>query len=417
MSANKQQDSHRPPSDGGMAKEEFIRVGTTLYKIVEQPKLNGGYVRKRIAWNNETLRQDYGKDYIGSVPKYDGFCTVPEHIGYHPVVGKFLNLYEPIDHQPKEGDFSHIQSLVGHIFGEQYELGMDYLQLLYLYPIQKLPILLLVSEERNTGKSTFLNFLKLLFQNNVTFNTNEDFRSQFNSDWAGKLLIVVDEVLLNRREDSERIKNLSTARSYKAEAKGRDRREVEFFGKFVLCSNNERNPVLIEAAETRYWVRRVPPLPYDDQHLLAKMRAEIPGLLFYLQQRMLSSHEESRMWFAPRLLVTDALRRIVHYNRSKTETEMLSIIHDIMEAEKLADYRFDVSDMVNMLEIRGIRVDHPTVRRILAENWQLRPAPPTYYQRYTITYNGETQRQDSKTARVYTVTREQLGGLLDDAAM
>ena len=223
MSANKQQDSHRPPSDGGMAKEEFIRVGTTLYKIVEQPKLNGGYVRKRIAWNNETLRQDYGKDYIGSVPKYDGFCTVPEHIGYHPVVGKFLNLYEPIDHQPKEGDFSHIQSLVGHIFGEQYELGMDYLQLLYLYPIQKLPILLLVSEERNTGKSTFLNFLKLLFQNNVTFNTNEDFRSQFNSDWAGKLLIVVDEVLLNRREDSERLKNLSTTLSYKVEAKGKDR--------------------------------------------------------------------------------------------------------------------------------------------------------------------------------------------------
>ncbi len=230
-------------------------------------------------------------------------------------------------------------------------------------------------------------------------------------------MICVDEELLNRREDSERIKNLSTARSYKAEAKGRDRREVEFFGKFVLCSNNERNPVLIEAAETRYWVRRVPPLPYDDQHLLAKMRAEIPGLLFYLQQRTLSSYEESRMWFAPRLLVTDALRRIVHYNRSKTEIEMLSIIRDIMEAENFADYRFDVSDMVNMLEIRGIRVDHPTVRRILAETWQLRPAPPTYYQRYTITYNGETQRQDSKTARVYTVTREQLGGLLNDAAM
>ena len=94
MSAIEQQDSHRPPSDGGMAKEEFIRVGTTLYKIVEQPRLNGGYVKKRIAWNNETLRQDYGKDYIGSVPKYDGFCTVPEHIGYRSVVGKFLNLYE-----------------------------------------------------------------------------------------------------------------------------------------------------------------------------------------------------------------------------------------------------------------------------------------------------------------------------------
>ena len=370
-----------------------------------------------IPWNVETLRQDYGKSYLACIPKYDGFCTVPDHTNYRREIDGFLNRYEPIPFQPADGIFPHIHDFFAHIFGEQVELGYDYLQLLYLRPLQRLPVLLLVSDERNTGKTTFLNLLKSIFGGNVTFNTNEDFRSQFNDDWTGKLLICVDEVLLNRREDSERIKNLSTARSYKAEAKGRDRREVEFFGKFVLCSNNERNPVLIEAAETRYWVRRVPPLPYDDQHLLAKMRAEIPGLLFYLQQRMLSSHEESRMWFAPRLLVTDALRRIIHYNRSKTETEMLSIIRDIMDAENLAEYRFDVSDMVNMLEIRGIRVDHPTVRRILAENWQLRPAPPTYYQRYTITYNGETQRQDSKTARVYTVTREQLGGLLDDAAM
>lgn len=395
----------------------YLCVGTTIYKRVRQPLSSGRSVETLIPWNVETLRQDYGKSYLACIPKYDGFCTVPDHTNYRREIDGFLNRYEPIPFQPADGIFPHIHDFFAHIFGEQVELGYDYLQLLYLRPLQRLPVLLLVSDERNTGKTTFLNLLKSIFGGNVTFNTNEDFRSQFNDDWMGKLLICVDEVLLNRREDSERIKNLSTARSYKAEAKGRDRREVEFFGKFVLCSNNERNPVLIEAAETRYWVRRVPPLPYDDQHLLAKMRAEIPGLLFYLQQRMLSSHEESRMWFAPRLLVTDALRRIIHYNRSKTETEMLSIIRDIMDAENLAEYRFDVSDMVNMLEIRGIRVDHPTVRRILAENWQLRPAPPTYYQRYTITYNGETQRQDSKTARVYTVTREQLGGLLDDAAM
>ena len=238
-------------------KETFIRVGTTLYKIVNQPRIDGGYVRKRIAWNSETLRQDYGKDYMAGIPKYDGFCTVPDHMGYQPVVGKFLNLYEPISHVPKQGDFSCIRSLVEHIFGEQYELGMDYLQLLYLYPVQKLPILLLVSEERNTGKSTFLNFLKAIFQNNVTFNTNEDFRSQFNSDWAGKLLIMVDEVLLNRREDSERLKNLSTTLSYKVEAKGKDRDEIGFFAKFVLCSNNEHLPVIIDAGETRYWVRKI----------------------------------------------------------------------------------------------------------------------------------------------------------------
>ena len=332
MTTEKQQNSHQPPTDGGMAKEEFIRVGTTLYKIVEQPKLNGGYVKKRIAWNNETLRQDYGKDYIGSVPKYDGFCTVPEHVDYKPVVGKFLNLYEPIDHQPKEGDFTSIRSLVEHIFGEQYELGMDYLQLLYLQPIQKLPILLLVSEERNTGKSTFLNFLKALFQNNVTFNTNEDFRSQFNSDWAGKLLIVVDEVLLSRREDSERLKNLSTALSYKVEAKGKDRDEIAFFAKFVLCSNNEYLPVIIDAGETRYWVRKIDRLQSDDTDFLQKLKAEIPAFLHHLQHRQLSTEKESRMWFAPSLLHTEALQKIIRSNRNRLEIEIHELILDIMES-------------------------------------------------------------------------------------
>ncbi len=63
-------------------KETFIRVGTTLYKIVDQPRIDGGYVRKRIAWNSETLRQDYGKDYMAGIPKYDGFCTVLQYINY-----------------------------------------------------------------------------------------------------------------------------------------------------------------------------------------------------------------------------------------------------------------------------------------------------------------------------------------------
>ena len=410
MSANKQQDSHKPPSDGSVAKEEFIRVGTTLYKIVEQPRLNGGYVKKRIAWNNETLRQDYGKDYIGSVPKYDGFCTVPEHIGYRPVVGKFLNLYEPIDHQPKEGDFSHIQSLVRHIFGEQYELGMDYLQLLYLQPVQKLPILLLVSEERNTGKSTFLNFLKAFFQNNVTFNTNEDFRSQFNSDWAGKLLIVVDEVLLNRREDSERLKNLSTTLSYKVEAKGKDRDEIAFFAKFVLCSNNEYLPVIIDAGETRYWVRKIDRLQSDDTDFLQKLKAEIPAFLHFLQHRQLSTEKESRMWFAPSLLRTEALQKIIRSNRNRLEIEMQELILDIMDSVGTDTFSFCYNDLLLLLVHSQVKVEKHQVRKVLQECWKLTPAPNTLtYNTYQVDYTRECRYSPiRRIGRFYTVTREQL---------
>ena len=132
------------------------------------------------------------------------------------------------------------------------------MQLLYMQPTQKLPILLLVSEERNTGKTTFLNFLKSIFQDNATFNTNEDFRSQFNADWAGKLLIVVDEVLLSRREDSERLKNLSTAQTYKVEAKGKDRQEVNSLPSSYYVPITNFTPVIIDPGENRYWVRKNP---------------------------------------------------------------------------------------------------------------------------------------------------------------
>ena len=408
MTAKETTDSHRPPTDSGMAKEEFIRVGTTLYKLVNQPRLNGGYVKKRIVWNNETLRQDYGKHYLATVPKYDGFCTVPEHVNYQPVIGKFLNLYEPIDHQPKEGDFPSIRSLVEHIFGEQSELGMDYLQLLYLQPIQKLPILLLVSEERNTGKSTFLNFLKALFQNNVTFNTNEDFRSQFNSDWAGKLLIVVDEVLLSRREDSERLKNLSTTLSYKVEAKGKDRDEIAFFAKFVLCSNNEYLPVIIDAGETRYWVRRIARLQSDDTDFLQKLKAEIPAFLYYLQHRSLSTEKKSRMWFAPSLLHTEALQRIIRSNRNRLEIEMHELILDIMDRVGSETFSFCPDDILVLLTNSHVKAERYQVRRVLQERWKLKPAHNTLtYTTYQVDYTRECRYVPKRTTgRFYTVTRE-----------
>ena len=397
-------------SKSDICKEEFIRVGTTLYKLVNQPRLNGGYVKKRIVWNNETLRQDYGKHFLATVPKYDGFCTVPDHVNYRPIVDKFLNLYEPIDHKPMEGDFPSIHSLVEHIFGEQYELGMDYLQLLYLQPIQKLPILLLVSEERNTGKSTFLNFLKALFQNNVTFNTNEDFRSQFNSDWAGKLLIVVDEVLLSRREDSERLKNLSTTLSYKVEAKGKDRDEIAFFAKFVLCSNNEYLPVIIDAGETRYWVRKIDRLQSDDTDFLQKLKAEIPAFLYHLQHRPLSTEKESRMWFAPSLLHTEALRKIIRSNRNRLEIEMCELVLDIMASTGIDTLSFCCNDILTLLANSYVKAEKYQVRKVLQECWKLTSAPNGLtYTTYQLNYNRECRYEPiRRVGRFYTVTRQQL---------
>ena len=311
---------------------------------------------------------------------YSNFChvlRVPSHINYQKEVAGFYNLYEPITHIPVEGDFKHIRSLVEHIFGEQYEVGMDYLQLLYLKLTQKLPILLLVSEERNTGKSTFLNFLKALFQDNVTFNTNEDFRSQFNADWAGKLMIVVDEVLLNRREDSERLKNLSTAHSYKMESKGKDRYEVQFFAKFVLCSNNENFPVYIEPEETRYWVMKVSRLEKDDTSFLQKLKNEIPVFL--------------------------------HYLLSRIELDMAELLLDIMDCMQVDVVDFCINDLLALFNYSMVRVERHQVRNVLQQCWKLEPAPNALsYSTYQMSVlpGQKYSVSPKKVGRFYTVTRE-----------
>ena len=319
--------------------------------------------------------------------------------------GNFRNLYEPLAHIPASGSWPNIRMFLTHIFGEQIELGLDYLQLLYLRPRQRLPILLLVSRERNTGKTTFLHLLKAIFGGNMTINTNEDFKSNFNSEWAMKLLIGVDEVLLNRKEDSERFKTLSTARTFKLEAKGKDRMEIEFFGKFVLCSNNEDCPVMIDPDEIRYWVRKITTIENDDTELLARMRREIPAFLDFLSHRQLSTSEESRMWFAPALLEPPALRRIVQYNRGQLENEMLGILEDIFQVHSEDTYLFCVIDMQNMLSVRDIKTEHTRIKRVLQNSWALKPDKVTRYISYRPAGDG-TLFPEPRTGRPYSVTRE-----------
>ena len=394
-------------------KEEYIRVGTSLYKLAHQPLANGTTVLRRIPWSFGTIRQDYGKSHTPPIKKYDGFCTVPSHTDYHKEIDGFYNLYEPITHVPVEGEFPDIIKLMRHIFGEQFELGLDYMQLLYRQPTQKLPILLLVSEARNTGKTTFLNFLKAVFQDNTSFNTNEDFRSQFNSDWAGKLLIVVDEVLLCRREDSERLKNLSTAQTYKVEAKGKDRQEVNFFAKFVLCSNNELFPVIIDVGETRYWVRKVMRLDSDDTNFLQKLKEQIPAFLYYLQHRPLSTTKESRMWFDPALIRTEALERIMQSNRNHTEIDIVELLRTIMESQNVDKISFIPQDLLPLLSLNGVKVELWHIRKVVKELWRLKPAPNALsYTTYQYDYSKPSKYGAiNRVGRFYTVTKEFLDTL------
>jgi hypothetical protein len=146
----------------------YLRIGTAYYKIVQKPLASGDRMTLLLPWSVECIKQDHGKSYLSGIPKYDGFCFVPSHLHYKRFIGNFYNRYHPFIHVPKIGQPERTLAYLGHIFGDQLEYGLDYLKILLEIPMQMLPILCLVSTERNTGKTTFLKSYKdvFLFLNN-----------------------------------------------------------------------------------------------------------------------------------------------------------------------------------------------------------------------------------------------------------
>ncbi|TDH23979.1 helicase [Segetibacter sp. 3557_3] len=395
----------------------YLRIGTIYYKKVRKPLATGDLVEFLVPWSPECIKQDHGKHFLSSVPRFDGFCLVPGHLDYKREIEDFYNRYHPFVHQPAAGHPTKILVFLNHVFGEQLDIGLDYLKILLLYPMQTLPILCLVSSERNTGKTTFLNFVKAIFCDNMTINSNEDFRSNFNSEWAHKLIIGVDETFLDRKEDSERIKSLSTSKYYKIEAKGQDRQEIEFFGKFILCSNNEDNFIIIDPGEIRYWIRRLPPLQYENTNLLKELKSEIAFFIHYLLERSFTTQRSTRMWFRPDQLATPALKRVKRYNHNKLEVEMAQMLLLILDVkEGVEEICFSLSDIQEWLAKKGLRQDAGTIKNVLQNAWCLKPAGNSLaYLQYKFGPDGNIHEFNAK-GRFYSVDQKRVFQLnnLDD---
>jgi hypothetical protein len=386
----------------------YLRIGTTYFKKSNFPTLTGDKIETLIPWSPELIRQDHGKDALSKIEKFDGFICYPENRPEHylKMVEGYYNTYHQMSKKPIPGEIKNTMVFLEHIFGEQLELGIDYLQILYLKPLQILPILCLVSKERATGKSTFLKWMKEIFELNLTYITNDSFSSNFNADWASKLLICVDEVLFQTEQLTERIKYLSTTNVNKIEAKGKDRREIEFFGKFILCSNNETSFIKIDPDEIRFWVRKINPYEKEDVYFLSKLLSEIPHFLNFLANRELSTENNSRMWFTREQIKTDALTNLIRHNCNKLETELCNMLINIIEVLNVEVLDFTLSDLQNALNKFRIKYDATEIRRIIRKKWCLQQQEnPNKYEKVFVTQDLDIGFNPSK-GRFYSISRQ-----------
>ena len=391
----------------------YLRVGTTYYKTIEKPTISGDKLQILTKWSRETIIHDHEKKYLGKIPKYDGFCCIPEHINYRKFIDGFYNLYNEIPFQPASGEIQKENipfsiNFMSHIFGEQLEFGLDYIKILLLYPTQILPILCLVSKERSTGKTTFIKWMKEVFGLNMTYIKGDSFGSQFNSDWASMLLVAIDEVFFDKKEITERLKYLSTTNKDKIEAKGKDREEAEFFAKFILCSNNEDNFIQIDENEIRFWIRKINPIKQENTEFLKNLIAEIPAFLKFLKDRKFSTQKFTRMWFTPAQIRTKALQKLVFKNANKLELKIIELLYEFFESNEDQEIHVVPQDILSMVN----RMFRPTywtrndVRNVLKDSWKLEPQKNGLtYIRYDIDFSGNFY-QNNAVGRFFTIKKD-----------
>jgi hypothetical protein len=351
-------DTYYNEGDGKLAvswrgdQNNYIRIGVDYYKKVVETSPNKQTEVNLKRWNIGTIKADYNNSrmFLKKMPKCDSFTNIPENdpdkfqqIIYSEKGGiksVLYNLYYPVSHIPQRGEWNNINTLLHHIFdyrnssGESlYEFILDYLQIVYLSPTVKLPVLCLVSKENGTGKTTFLNFLRAIFIENMRILDSARISSQFNGSWAGKLIVAIDESLIKMETDTvkNRIKMIATNQTIPLEEKGMEAREIPNFAKLIMCSNDETNFMRIDQEENRYCIVKLNPIQKDknDNKLFDKMVAEIPAFLHFLKNRQLYYPDKGRLYFDEAIYTTPALEKV----KERTENPLIKNLKDVIKTQ------------------------------------------------------------------------------------
>ena len=381
--------------------DDYIAVGSDIVLVTEEPALSylsdkedpdakkiDGKVYRFYPKADKVINARFGEKTAQKIYRYkyyEDFTVVPSHTNYQREIMnvsgyKFYNMYQPLPYQPEQGNWQTIDRLLHQItkeYGrEYYEMLLDWITLTYFKPTQPLPIIMLVSKERQTGKTSFLNLLKGIYANNAVIGGNDLIVSKFNTLLEAKLIVGVDESCLgDNKEVGESLKYMSTARTMHIEPKGKDKKEVPAFVKFVLCSNEVRKGVFISSDEVRYWVMRVTPWSKDSEGYPIdfddRIVGEIPAFLYYLTDRyykgqMLVPKKEERMWFHHDRLVNDDLKEMMSGTQSNFEGSLREFLRDMFLDTMRERLCFDVKSIVEQVP-DAKRKDQQYIRNLLKD--------------------------------------------------
>lgn len=360
--------------------KKFMRIGCDWFKLVEVPNKYGEMEEEIKKWKVGEITRDYEKKYpsfLEDVLKYDAWCNVPSMNGsYQRNINNCFNIFNPMRWKAAPGNCDASLGFLKHLFrgeatvtynevegtysetailGDPFTVALDYLTIMHRFPMHILPVLCLVSPENNTGKSTFLKWLRDIYGSNATIIDNERFKQSFNSHYITKYVIGIDEGFLDvdKRSEKERLKKLATDDRQFLEFKGADVQEVPFYAKIIICSNDADSLMKIDEGEIRWFVVRVKPFEKEIVNLRETMRGEIPAFLNFLSTRQIAHPQEGRAWFNPEYIKTEQLQKIIETTRPRIERVVDDYIIETFETFKCSAFKIDLKGLAERINQGG----------------------------------------------------------------
>ena len=357
----------------------YIRVGVDYFHVFPKTNRYGYKLETMKSTNKQTIIDDHGKDFIQLVPTFNDFTLEPNNTEYSLVFEGCYNQYSPFPHKPSDkeevsiDDFPLTATMLCHIFGdEQVMLALKYMQCLYLYPKQPLPILCLVSKERGTGKTTFLNWISMLFGNNVALISPSVLASDFNSAYSDKNIILIDETTIEKQSTIERLKALATQKEILVNQKFVSNYAIPFYGKVILCTNKAEDFLKVDEEEIRFWIRKVPPVKTLNTMVELELANEIPYFIKFLSELPPIDFTKSRMIFTSDEIKTDQLGIIVEESKSGLRKELEYHLEDFfLNNNNIKSFEATASDIKERWFSRDNQISIHYIAKVLKSEMKL----------------------------------------------
>ncbi len=361
-------------SDLDNIRKQHLRIADEYY-ILEPDGLRA---RKKTE-----LIQDIGEGMIRSIKSLSGFCVEPDNQKFHLIVNGKYNLYNEMKHKPTESPepFPLIEGLLRHIFTERYELILEYIQVMYLRPKQRLPMIVIASKERDTAKTTFLNFMNWLFEPNSIMIEPEVLKGQFNGSYATKNLITMDEVSFSK-ETVEKLKALITAKTINRRMMRSEFELLSFFGKIICATNRVTDFAKIETEEVRFWVEEVKSLLKENRvdNFDELVKLEIPAFLNHLAHVMPPLRKPAtRLHFEYKEFETKALRVVNKESENWLQKEIVIYLKDMFDSDPEAEeFVFTPLDLKNLFWKHKNDLTVNYIGKVLREDFKLKKTSRDY---------------------------------------